>query len=108
MLHPFTRTSNPWYLGGTITAGAEAGSEIARRLGAKVWIGAHDEDKINTGVSVRGLTTKRWLMEEVRRMVREGVNGKAARGGGDAQLVELDAGAEYYLVGRRLREKAPR
>lgn len=73
---------------------------MARRLGAKVWIGAHDEEKINTGMSVRGLTTKRWLMDEVRRMVREGVSGMTGRGGGDAQLVELDAGAEYYLVGK--------
>lgn len=101
MIHPFTRVSNPWYLGGNITAGAPSGAEIARRLGAKVWVGAHDEAKINTGVSVRGLTTKRWSTEEVRRMVMDGSgSGKETGGKGDAQLVELDAGMEYFFAGK--------
>lgn len=100
LIHPYTRTSNPWYLGGNITAGAASGAEIARRLGARVWVGAHDEEKINTGVSVKGLTTKRWGTEEIKRMLREGSGGKCAGSIGDTQLVDLDAGAEYVL-GRR-------
>ncbi|KAI4218384.1 MAG: hypothetical protein L6R40_008779, partial [Gallowayella cf. fulva] len=51
LLHSFDRVSNPWYLGGMISAGVPGGLEIARNLLAKTWISAHDEEKDSGGIA---------------------------------------------------------
>ncbi|KAJ8607211.1 hypothetical protein MRB53_040471 [Persea americana] len=103
LIHSFSRSSNPWFLGGNITAGCPGGVEIARNLGAKVWIGAHDEDKTNSGISVKGLKVEKFDVECVRRLLAEGgVVGseKPAVGRGGAcrtEIVELASGEEYFI-----------
>lgn len=37
---------------------------------AKCWISAHDEEKDNSGVSVKSLKTRKYKIEEVREMLR--------------------------------------
>ncbi|EOD48173.1 hypothetical protein UCRNP2_5140 [Neofusicoccum parvum UCRNP2] len=80
LLHSFDRVDNPWYLGGNIAAGVPGGSEIARQLMAKCWVGAHDEEKDNRGVSVMKLKVRRMEVEEVRQSLEEkGISAKVAR-----------------------------
>ena len=80
LLHSFDEISNPWYFGGTISNGFPGGLEIARKLFAKVWLGAHDEDKINTGVSTRRTKTVKWNRDDVKRLLEEGVGGQEEKG----------------------------
>lgn len=75
LLHSFDRVQNPWYLGGNISAGSPGGLEIAQNLFAKYWISAHDEDKDNTGFGVGQVVTRKYSVEEVKRMVEEGRKG---------------------------------
>ncbi|KAI0842223.1 hypothetical protein F5Y06DRAFT_259300 [Hypoxylon sp. FL0890] len=65
LLHCMDSVSNPWWLGGNICAGVPAGAEIATRLGARVWISAHDGEKDVRGLATGMLKTRRWKREEV-------------------------------------------
>ena len=60
---------NPWWLGGNINAGLPGGVEIAQNLMAKYWISAHDEDKENSGLAVKKVTTRKYSAEQVREML---------------------------------------
>lgn len=120
LFHSFDEISNPWYLGGRINIGSPGGLEIARRLFAKVWIGAHDEDKDNTGFGTKKTKVKKWRAEDVKRLLEQGddipkrkssgtwsgksvgtLNGSgklAKRCGTD--VVVLPTGEEYYIQGK--------
>ncbi|KAA6413047.1 MAG: hypothetical protein FRX48_02790 [Lasallia pustulata] len=76
LLHCFDRVQNPWYLGGNISAGLPGGLEIARNLFTRCWISAHDEDKEITGFSVGQVVTRKYAVEEVKKMVEEGRKGE--------------------------------
>ncbi|KAK6954087.1 hypothetical protein Daesc_004049 [Daldinia eschscholtzii] len=65
LLHCMDSVSNPWWLGGNICAGVPAGAEIATRLGARIWLSAHDAEKEVRGLVTGMLKTKRWRREEV-------------------------------------------
>jgi hypothetical protein len=67
LLHCFDSISNPWWLGGEILLGAPAGTVTAARLGARVWISAHDGDKEVKGLANGLLKTRKWSREEVAR-----------------------------------------
>ena len=56
-------------MGGNVNAGLPGGVEIAQNLMAKCWISAHDEDKENSGLSVKKVTTRKHDAGEVRDMV---------------------------------------
>lgn len=56
---------------------------------AKYWISAHDEDKDNTGLSVKKVVTRKYNAEEVREMV--------AKGKGGTGVVVLDCGEDLKL-----------
>ncbi|KAK0650282.1 hypothetical protein DIS24_g6935 [Lasiodiplodia hormozganensis] len=80
LLHSFDRVDNPWYLGGNIATGEPGGRDIARQLMAKCWVGAHDEDKENRGLSVMKLKVRRMEVGEVQQSLEErGISTKAAR-----------------------------
>ena len=85
-LHSFDRVQNPWWLGGNINAGLPGGVEIARSLMAKCWVGAHDEDKENSGISVIRAATRKYTRAEVREMV-----------GKETQVEELSVGEDLVL-----------
>lgn len=65
LLHCMDSISNPWWLGGNICAGVPTGAEIATRLGARVWISAHDGEKDVRGLATGMLKTRRWRREEI-------------------------------------------
>ncbi|KAH9909228.1 hypothetical protein F4778DRAFT_221109 [Xylariomycetidae sp. FL2044] len=65
LLHCMDSIANPWWLGGNICAGVPAGAEIASKLGARVWISAHDGEKDVRGLATGMLKTRRWKREEV-------------------------------------------
>ncbi|KAI1083092.1 hypothetical protein F5B20DRAFT_528520 [Whalleya microplaca] len=65
LLHCMDSISNPWWLGGNICAGVPTGAEIATRLGARIWLSAHDGEKDVRGLATGMLKTKRWRRDEV-------------------------------------------
>jgi len=98
LIHCVDGIANPWYLGGTICSGSPSGIQIAKALGAEVWVGAHDEEKVNTGLSLK-LTFTKYDRAEIREMiaavdVEELVEGRRA---GVTELVELDPGQEICV-----------
>ncbi|KAJ9291243.1 hypothetical protein DTO021C3_1043 [Paecilomyces variotii] len=99
LLHSLNRSHNPWYLGGTITAGAEGGGvEIACALKARYWIGAHDEEKDNRGCGVKLLRTERNDIEEVRRALEKAGCGCGEKDRGRCEVRVLDVGEEEVIL----------
>ncbi|GAD93594.1 predicted protein [Paecilomyces variotii No. 5] len=101
LLHSFNRSHNPWFLGGTITAGAKGGGvEIARTVKARYWIAAHDEEKDNRGCGVKLLRTERSDVEEVRRALdRASCCGAGEKDRQKCEIRVLDVGEEVVLSG---------
>lgn len=100
LIHCVDGIANPWYLGGTICSGSPSGIQIAKALGAEVWVGAHDEEKLNTGLSLK-LTFTKYDRAEIREKIAAGdvdendlVEGRKA---GVTELVELDPGQEICV-----------
>lgn len=109
--------TNPWWLGGNICAGVPTGAEIATRLGARVWISAHDAEKDVRGLATGMLKTKRWQREEVERALgpvpeksssekqqlghaRKGSNGSTHGGGAvGTEVMRLGSGDEVAVSG---------
>ncbi|KAI1638601.1 hypothetical protein F4809DRAFT_249657 [Biscogniauxia mediterranea] len=65
LLHCMDRVENPWWLGGNVCAGVPTGAEIATKLGAKIWVSAHDGEKDVKGLATGMLKTRRWGRDEV-------------------------------------------
>ncbi|KAI4259090.1 MAG: hypothetical protein LQ352_000884 [Teloschistes flavicans] len=93
LIHGFDRVENPWYLGGNVNAGLPGGVQIAKHLMAKTWIGAHDEDKENSGLSVLKVKIRKFGIGEVRGMVRREWCG----GGNGCDVRNLDCGEELVI-----------
>ncbi|KUJ24024.1 uncharacterized protein LY89DRAFT_553223, partial [Mollisia scopiformis] len=55
LLHCFDKVQNPIWLGGNICLGAPSGVKISEELMARVWISAHDGDKVLSGVANKKL-----------------------------------------------------
>lgn len=81
-------------MGGNVNAGLPGGVEIAKNLMARCWIGAHDEDKENSGVSVLKIRMRKYGLGEVRDLVRREWNGG---GGGGCDVRALDCGEELVI-----------
>ncbi|KAL9015406.1 MAG: hypothetical protein Q9185_007192 [Variospora sp. 1 TL-2023] len=94
LIHGFDRIENPWYMGGNVNAGIPGGIEIAKNLMARHWIGAHDEDKENSGLSIMKLRMKKFGLGEVRECVRRECGGRGA-----CEVRALECGEEM-CVGR--------
>ncbi|KAL8860449.1 MAG: hypothetical protein Q9178_003108 [Gyalolechia marmorata] len=96
LIHGFDRVENPWYMGGNVNAGLPGGVEIAKNLMARCWIGAHDEDKENSGVSVLKIRMRKYSLREVREFVRKEWSGGGG-GGGGCEVRALDCGEELVM-----------
>ena len=96
LLHPFDRLTNPWFLGGNLTAGLPGGKEIAHNTHAKVWISAHDGEKTCNGVAVKYLTKQKYDKEEVEGEVGGRCKGIAKWALG-TKVISLDIGEEMRL-----------
>ncbi|KAI1397635.1 hypothetical protein F4819DRAFT_73827 [Hypoxylon fuscum] len=122
LLHCYDNVSNPWWLGGNICAGVPTGAEIASRLGARVWIGAHDGEKNVRGLATGMLKTRRWRREEVeealgpRSEVLKPDVGKLAHarksssgsgGGVGTEVLRLGSGGEAIVNGNGLQWCSP-
>jgi len=79
LLHSFSRLGLPWYFGGNILYGASNGILLAQSLKPNVWLGAHDEDKINKGFWVRKLKNEQRSVEEVGKMLCPDQNYRRSR-----------------------------
>jgi hypothetical protein len=99
LLHSIDRVQNPWYLGGNISEGATGptgGIALAKKLMARCWVGAHDEEKVKGGAAVQLLRTDRVKLEEVRRALGGDRDGK---GGWKCDVRTLGVGEEMVLNG---------
>ncbi|RWA05686.1 hypothetical protein EKO27_g9415 [Xylaria grammica] len=108
LLHCINSISNPWWLGGNICAGVPYGAEIASKLGARLWISAHDGEKDVRGLATGLLKTRRWKDEEIKGVLRYGLGGPvnglrtdqdkdAERG--DTKILRLECGEEILISG---------
>ncbi|KAK6443580.1 hypothetical protein LTR95_000407 [Oleoguttula sp. CCFEE 5521] len=90
LIHSLTEETNVQFLGGKVIAGASGGLELMRKVEARYWISAHDEEKENSGFSVKWLTTKRHSAAEVDVKLRAGgLAGKVlALGNGGCTVLE--------------------
>ncbi|KAI1183834.1 hypothetical protein F5B17DRAFT_109791 [Nemania serpens] len=97
LLHCMDTISNPWWLGGNICAGVPYGAEIASKLGARLWISAHDGEKDVRGWATGLLKTRRWRDEEIEDALDSGlINGAAnARKTGQDKDQEKNKGARW-------------
>lgn len=91
LLHSFDRVNNPWWMGGNVATGLPGGVEIAQNLMARCWISAHDEEKVNTGISVKNVTKRKYTLEEVEDMCRSPVFGSCT------SVMNLAPGQEVIL-----------
>ncbi|KAI1200605.1 hypothetical protein F5X97DRAFT_84419 [Nemania serpens] len=114
LLHCMDTISNPWWLGGNICAGVPYGAEIASKLGARLWISAHDGEKDVRGLATGLLKTHRWRDEEIEDALKSGLRGagnarktgqdndqeknKGARWG-NTEILRLDCGEEILVSG---------
>ncbi|KIW62612.1 hypothetical protein PV04_10771 [Phialophora macrospora] len=98
LFHSFDHAQNPWYLGGNIMTGMYGGAEIARAVMARCWISAHDEQKDDSGLSVKKLRVKRIGADEVRKHLRDGEQGEWLRKTGwTCDVRQLEAGKEIFI-----------
>ncbi|KAI9855369.1 MAG: hypothetical protein M1813_009827 [Trichoglossum hirsutum] len=96
LLHSFDRVSNPWWLGGNISAGLPGGIDIARNLQTRCWIGAHDETKDSQGFVVPYVRLKSFTKEDVEALVgTEEKTEKGSKGVGKTDVVVLDVGENW-------------
>lgn len=99
LLHCFDQVSNPWYLGGNICTGLPGGQEIAKNLGARCWVGAHDGDKDIKGLASKKLKVRKWAVNEVQEAVSPRSTRPEDRDKGlSTQVVALDIGEEMTLT----------
>lgn len=97
LLHCFDSVSNPWWLGGNISAGAPAGQETAMKLGARAWVSAHDGDKDVEGLMTKMLRARRYAREEVQRALTPG--GKGGVGARETEVLMLGVGEGISVNG---------
>ncbi|KAI4868621.1 hypothetical protein F4820DRAFT_115999 [Hypoxylon rubiginosum] len=118
LLHCMDSISNPWWLGGNICAGVPTGAEIATRLGARVWISAHDGEKDVRGLATGMLKTRRWKREEVEEALgpriemskpgegklghRRNASSGSGNGGVTTEVLRLGSGGEVIVNGNGL------
>lgn len=96
LLHCLDSVSNPWWLGGNISFGAPAGQETALKLGARLWVSAHDGDKDIDGLMTKMLSSTKYAREDVQRGLTP--RGKAANGTGETEVVILETGEEICVT----------
>jgi hypothetical protein len=96
LIHSFDRVENPWWLGGTISAGSPGGMQIARSLYAKAWISAHDADKNNRGWSVKQVRIGKYASDDIRGMLQDDRKVKLQTLS-QTEIVNLASGEEYRI-----------
>lgn len=94
LLHSLNTETNPWIMGGVVAAGAPGGEVIARKLGAKWWISAHDEEKDNRGLATVWIKGKKYDAEEVQGWLED--RDELGSGPG-TEVRKLDVGGEIRI-----------
>ncbi|KAI1428263.1 hypothetical protein F5Y12DRAFT_782699 [Xylaria sp. FL1777] len=108
LLHCMDSINSPWWLGGNVCAGVPYGAEIASKLGARLWISAHDGEKDVRGLATGLLKTRRWKDDEIEAALAHGLGGLVNRPKMDqdtgarkchTQILRLNSGEEILVSG---------
>lgn len=74
LFHSLNVEANPKLMGGVVSNGAPGGVAIAKMVGARTWVGAHDEEKENGGIATRWIRCRVFGVREAEGMLEgEGV-----------------------------------
>ncbi|EME77629.1 uncharacterized protein MYCFIDRAFT_216834 [Pseudocercospora fijiensis CIRAD86] len=98
LFHSLNIESNPKILGGTVSSGAPGGIEIVKEVDVRYWIAAHDEMKENEGWATKWITSQKFEVEDVIRMLR-GIGGIAGEKGKRTIIEILGTGGVRTLRG---------
>ena len=98
LFHSMNWEANPWWFGGVVCAGAPGGIRIAREIGVKYWVSAHDEAKEMEGWGTTMLKSRQYGPQEVVKMMREADGIGGGRGVG-TQVCVMGSGQERRLIG---------
>jgi hypothetical protein len=90
--------SNPWYLGGNVSAGSPGGLQIARSLYAKAWISAHDAEKNNSGLGVKKVRVGKFAADKIKTMLQHDGKG-GGRGTAETEVLALASGESHKIRG---------
>jgi hypothetical protein len=97
LIHSFDVVENPWWLGGNVSAGSPGGLQIARSLYAQTWIGAHDADKDNRGVSVKKVRIGKFSVDDIKTLLEEGNEGRTRQSAVRTEVLGLGSGEEHRI-----------
>jgi hypothetical protein len=97
LIHSFDIVDNPWYLGGNVSAGCPGGLQIAKSLYARAWIGAHDADKDNRGLSVLQTRIGKYGIEDIKRMLQAKCNEGERKRLVETDIVTLASGEQHTI-----------
>lgn len=84
LFHSINVEQNPRIMGGLVASGAPVGVEMAKRVKARHWIGAHDEVKDNKGMATLWIKSRQYELKEVESMLDE-----AGCGGTKLQILDV-------------------
>ncbi|KAK4611901.1 hypothetical protein CLAFUW4_12842 [Fulvia fulva] len=98
LFHSMNVESNPWWMGGLISAGAPGGVKVAKEVDARYWISAHDEIKDSSGFAVSFIKKQVYTAEHTTKLLREAEGIGGGRGIG-TEVCVLGCGGERRFVG---------
>ncbi|EME39998.1 hypothetical protein DOTSEDRAFT_74757 [Dothistroma septosporum NZE10] len=98
LFHSLNVESNPWWMGGLISAGAPGGVKLAKELDVRYWISAHDEIKDSSGVAVSFIKKQVYTPEDATKMLKKVQGVEGGRGIG-TQVCVLGCGGQRRFVG---------
>ncbi|KAF2427674.1 hypothetical protein EJ08DRAFT_671571 [Tothia fuscella] len=99
LIHSFVQVDMPFYMGGNMATGVPGGLDIAQNLFPRVWVGAHDEEKLVKGVVSGSIQRKEFDIDDARKSL--GARSGLKKGlEWNTEMIVLEAGEERRIDGR--------
>lgn len=102
LLHCFDTVSPPWWLGGNVSPGMQAGQQTAAAMGARAWISTYDGEKYVTGLAKRVTHRKKRDRNVAREVIRRTIGDKRAirnkKHAKPTEILALSPGEEVTLT----------
>ena len=102
LFHGLNIEQNPWLLGGQVARGLPSGITLAKDIGARYWVIAHDELKINEGWSTLWLKSKQHSLADAQAVLDQELDQdktgvEKTRDKVKTKMIELDVGEEFKI-----------